>query len=255
MPRTRACAATSRCAAASTSTPVLGSRSYDVLSAIGPAPLQPGDVLPVGDHTADFPELDQAPVAAISDDAGRAVGGAGPARRLVHRPRRAGAHRTGWSPTAATGSGMRLVGHAAGAPLARSSAAQRGRHPRRDSGAAQRFARSSSAPTTRSPAAIRWSASWSTTTSTGSPRSGPGQTVRLHWSRPRSPSARVLVDREAGRTSGVHTQVHTARLVHTADLDNETREDARRMVIDAFAAASSSSPTPTGSTRSAACTR
>jgi aminoglycoside 2'-N-acetyltransferase I len=29
--------------------------------------------------------------------------------------------------------------------------------------------------------------------------------------------------------------VHTARLVHTADLDNETRNDARRMVIEAFA--------------------
>jgi aminoglycoside 2'-N-acetyltransferase I len=39
----------------------------------------------------------------------------------------------------------------------------------------------------------------------------------------------------------VHTQeprvrgVHSARLVHTADLDNETRDDARRMVIEAFA--------------------
>ena len=31
--------------------PVLGSRSYDVMSAIGPLPLQPGDVLPVGEHT------------------------------------------------------------------------------------------------------------------------------------------------------------------------------------------------------------
>ena len=31
------------------------------------------------------------------------------------------------------------------------------------------------------------------------------------------------------------TQVHSARLVHTADLDNETREDARSMVIEAFA--------------------
>ena len=30
------------------------------------------------------------------------------------------------------------------------------------------------------------------------------------------------------------TEVHTARLVHTADLDGETREGARRMVIDAF---------------------
>jgi aminoglycoside 2'-N-acetyltransferase I len=29
-------------------------------------------------------------------------------------------------------------------------------------------------------------------------------------------------------------RVHSARLIHTSDLDNETREDARRMVIDAF---------------------
>jgi biotin-dependent carboxylase-like uncharacterized protein len=48
--------------------PVLGSRSYDVMSAIGPRPLRPGDVLGVGAHTEDFPELDQAPVAAIADD-------------------------------------------------------------------------------------------------------------------------------------------------------------------------------------------
>jgi aminoglycoside 2'-N-acetyltransferase I len=32
----------------------------------------------------------------------------------------------------------------------------------------------------------------------------------------------------------VHTQVHTARLVHTADLDAETRDRARAMVIEAF---------------------
>lgn len=49
--------------------PVLGSRSYDVMSAIGPSPLQPGDLLPVGEHTNDYPELDQAPVAAITGDA------------------------------------------------------------------------------------------------------------------------------------------------------------------------------------------
>src|SRR6202012_3611118 len=48
-------------------TPVLGSRSYDVMSAIGPLPLQPGDVLPIGEHTAAYPELDQAPVAPICD--------------------------------------------------------------------------------------------------------------------------------------------------------------------------------------------
>ena len=41
------------------------------MSAIGPLPLQPGDVLPIGDHTEEFPELDQAPVAAISDDVSR----------------------------------------------------------------------------------------------------------------------------------------------------------------------------------------
>ena len=33
----------------------------------------------------------------------------------------------------------------------------------------------------------------------------------------------------------MHTQVHTARLVHTADLDNETRQGLCRMVADAFA--------------------
>jgi len=33
----------------------------------------------------------------------------------------------------------------------------------------------------------------------------------------------------------VHTQVHTARLVHTADLDNETRQGLCQMVADAFA--------------------
>jgi biotin-dependent carboxylase-like uncharacterized protein len=47
--------------------PVLGSRSYDVMSAIGPSPLQTGDRLPVGQHTNDYPELDQAPVAAIAE--------------------------------------------------------------------------------------------------------------------------------------------------------------------------------------------
>ncbi|OBK21004.1 allophanate hydrolase [Mycobacterium asiaticum] len=45
---------------------VLGSRSYDVMSEIGPLPLQPGDVLPIGEHSDDYPELDQAPVAAIA---------------------------------------------------------------------------------------------------------------------------------------------------------------------------------------------
>jgi biotin-dependent carboxylase-like uncharacterized protein len=48
--------------------PVLGSGSYDMLSAIGPRPLRAGDVLPVGPRTENYPELDQAPVAAITED-------------------------------------------------------------------------------------------------------------------------------------------------------------------------------------------
>jgi aminoglycoside 2'-N-acetyltransferase I len=32
----------------------------------------------------------------------------------------------------------------------------------------------------------------------------------------------------------VPTSVHTARLIHTADLDNETRESAHRLLIEAF---------------------
>jgi biotin-dependent carboxylase-like uncharacterized protein len=49
--------------------PVLGSRSYDVMSSIGPLPLRSGDVLAVGEHTDEFPEIDQAPVAALDDEA------------------------------------------------------------------------------------------------------------------------------------------------------------------------------------------
>ena len=48
--------------------PVLGSRSYDMMSAIGPRPLRPGDVLPVGARTDDYPDVDQAPVAAFAED-------------------------------------------------------------------------------------------------------------------------------------------------------------------------------------------
>ncbi|UYM05930.1 5-oxoprolinase subunit C family protein [Solicola gregarius] len=40
---------------------VLGSRSADLLSAIGPQPLQPGDVLAIGDASGAFPSVDLAP--------------------------------------------------------------------------------------------------------------------------------------------------------------------------------------------------
>jgi biotin-dependent carboxylase-like uncharacterized protein len=43
--------------------PVLGSRSTDVLSGLGPPPLSPGDVLPVGTSDVPMPGVDVAPVA------------------------------------------------------------------------------------------------------------------------------------------------------------------------------------------------
>lgn len=46
--------------------PVLGSRSFDTLSQIGPRPLQAGDTLAVGEPGPRFPETDHAPVAPIT---------------------------------------------------------------------------------------------------------------------------------------------------------------------------------------------
>lgn len=48
--------------------PVLGSRSADTLSGIGPEPLRPGDLIAVGRPTADFPGVDQAPIRPITGD-------------------------------------------------------------------------------------------------------------------------------------------------------------------------------------------
>ena len=48
--------------------PVLGSRSRDTLAGIGPEPLKPGDVLPVGPPPRHWPLIDVAPVAAITTD-------------------------------------------------------------------------------------------------------------------------------------------------------------------------------------------
>jgi biotin-dependent carboxylase-like uncharacterized protein len=46
--------------------PVLGSRSHDTLSGLGPPPLRPGDLVDVGPPAGGFPELEQAPVPAIA---------------------------------------------------------------------------------------------------------------------------------------------------------------------------------------------
>lgn len=47
--------------------PVLGSRSHDTLSGIGPPVLRPGDVLPIGAPAPDFPRLEQAPVSPLTE--------------------------------------------------------------------------------------------------------------------------------------------------------------------------------------------
>ncbi|WP_328389618.1 biotin-dependent carboxyltransferase family protein [Nocardia sp. NBC_00416] len=41
--------------------PVLGSRSHDTLSGIGPPPLRGGEVVPIGPQPAEWPNIDQAP--------------------------------------------------------------------------------------------------------------------------------------------------------------------------------------------------
>ncbi|MER7011485.1 biotin-dependent carboxyltransferase family protein [Saccharopolyspora sp. NPDC000359] len=48
--------------------PVLGSRATDVLAGLGPDPLAPGAVLPVGPPPARFPQVDLAPVPACAAD-------------------------------------------------------------------------------------------------------------------------------------------------------------------------------------------
>lgn len=47
--------------------PVLGSRSYDTLAGLGPPPLRAGDMVPLGTASAEFPVLEQAPVAPLPD--------------------------------------------------------------------------------------------------------------------------------------------------------------------------------------------
>ena len=119
-------------------TPVLGSRSYDVMSAIGPLPLQPGDVLPVGEHTEGFPELDQAPVASIEDNVLELLVVPGPRDDWFIDPDVL--IRTNWLVTNRSDRvGMRLVGMPLECRVAGPATAQRGCHPRRNSGAAQRI--------------------------------------------------------------------------------------------------------------------
>jgi biotin-dependent carboxylase-like uncharacterized protein len=168
--------------------PILGSRSYDVMSAIGPRPLQPGDVLPVGAHTTDYPELDQAPVAAISEDLMELMVVPGPRDdwftgpdALVH---------TDWVASDRSDRvGMRLVGR----PL-------QYRWPDRQLPSEGATRGAIQVPHNGLPVIL----GPDHPVTGGYPVVGvvtdedidkvaqirPGQTVRLHWSRPRSPSGR-----------------------------------------------------------------
>lgn len=47
-------------------TAVLGSRSYDTMSGIGPPPVRPGDDIPIGRPAERFPELEQAPAEPVT---------------------------------------------------------------------------------------------------------------------------------------------------------------------------------------------
>jgi biotin-dependent carboxylase-like uncharacterized protein len=67
---------------------VLGSRSTDTLSGLGPAPLRPGDVLPVGALAAAEPVVDVAPVGAPSSR---------PVLRVLPGPRRDWMAPTAWT--------------------------------------------------------------------------------------------------------------------------------------------------------------
>lgn len=66
--------------------PVLGSRSTDTLSGIGPPPLQAGDVLPIGPEPAVLPVIDVAPVRAPPGETVVLRAVAGPRAEFVADP-------------------------------------------------------------------------------------------------------------------------------------------------------------------------
>lgn len=95
---------------------VLGSRSYDTLSAIGPPPLREGDHVPVGPPTGQ-PSVDVAPVAAPPTGPVRLDALPGPRLDWVHDPTRLTAH--AWTVDPASDRvGLRLDGPALRRPPA-----------------------------------------------------------------------------------------------------------------------------------------
>lgn len=90
---------------------VLGSRSYDTLAGIGPPPLRAGDAVPIGRPGAPFPDLEQAPVAAVAAGAVTLRVVPGPRTDFFADPD--ALVRTGWTVTADSDRiGLRLTGGA-----------------------------------------------------------------------------------------------------------------------------------------------
>jgi hypothetical protein len=97
---------------------------------------QVGDVLPVGDRTDAYPELDQAPVAAIAKHLVELLVVPGPRDDWVVDPDTL--VRTIWMASDRSNRvGIAVRGTASALPLLRSPVAQRRCHPRRDPGAAR----------------------------------------------------------------------------------------------------------------------
>jgi biotin-dependent carboxylase-like uncharacterized protein len=95
--------------------PVLGSRSTDLLSGLGPPPLRAGDELPVGRLAGDEPTVDVAPVAGPSP---------APVLRVLPGPRRDWLEPAAWTaltgePWAVTADSNRVGLRLAGPPLRR----------------------------------------------------------------------------------------------------------------------------------------
>jgi biotin-dependent carboxylase-like uncharacterized protein len=89
--------------------PVLGSRSTDTLSGLGPAPLQTGDELPVGPEPAELPLIDVAPVCSPPGDTVVLHAVLGPRADFVADP--AELTRTTWTGSSRSDRvGMRLEG-------------------------------------------------------------------------------------------------------------------------------------------------
>jgi biotin-dependent carboxylase-like uncharacterized protein len=89
--------------------PVLGSRSTDTLSGLGPPPLQTGDELPVGPEPAELPLIDVAPVCPPPGDTVVLHAVLGPRAEFVADP--AELTRTTWTASSRSDRvGMRLEG-------------------------------------------------------------------------------------------------------------------------------------------------